>query len=887
MRRLLALFPIVVCATLDATATDTLVVRGMVREHETGRPVAGAVVLLSNGRIEARARSNADGRYECRLPPGTITGQVLEAPSPLVKPLRAFHVPFEMPPGATEANLPPVELRRGQTVKGRVVDNDGKPVTEAEVQVGWYVLETWREGFVRGPKWLVTRSDDHGEFSFDGIDSILDPWLANRRPRFWAAGGGLVTETLTSLPPQRDAPVELRLSRKGSVSLSGRVVDLTGQPIEGARVEVWTQWRDDDVVIGEAPVLFTGHRELVTNNEGRFETPRPVGRGGEYRVTVRADGYLPASSAWLQPGPGTVAELSELQLRRLRTIEGHVVDHDGRPLAGVRVFQSGDGVEPTETVSGDDGGFTLSGVVQGPAFVFAECDGYRFFGQAAAQSAPTEIVLAHHDQAVAPPQTDRDAVLAHEEELALARRVVRPFVDRALESGNRNERYSALRDWARLDPGDALDRLDRGVIPDLVGHEKDALRTWAAKSLIYDDFNEAAALVESIENVSRRLEATILLAVTSPLSAERRRDLLENAVLHLALADDPGGRALWLECSADALLDLGESRRAASLLEEARALAGTLPLAGSAGSPRRRVAEVLARIDLPAALELIKDLAEDAYRDETHGQIAYRVANRQPAEAEEVLEMVRDPYCRERWTERICSRMAPTDPRRARKLAASVSNPYRRALALGWMAGARAAADPVQARDWLDDAFAELGRLVAAGEARQRGPQSAAVAAALLLPVAETIGPGLARDYFWRTVSFRISHFDGDEQDVLADAAALALLLARYDRPTARRLLEPVVELFERRVVSEMSECGGIVISAMYMIDPRWAAELVERQGSQVHRFGYWRDESPWSAFAWMSGTRPEVRTRIFLRDYLGGQYWLPGGPDNAFHTRF
>jgi hypothetical protein len=97
---------------------------------------------------------------------------------------------------------------------------------------------------------------------------------------------------------------------------------------------------------------------------------------------------------------------------------------------------------------------------------------------------------------------------------------------------------------------------------------------------------------------------------------------------------------------------------------------------------------------------------------------------------------------------------------------------------------------------------AGLGRVVAAGEARLRGVQSAAVAAGLLLPVAQAIDPQGTQDYLWRAVSFLPSDDDGSTPETWIDTAALALLLAPYDVSTAHRLLEPLVERTRQRVIT-------------------------------------------------------------------------------------
>src|SRR5487761_921357 len=60
----------------SASAAETVRVTGLIREQDTNRPVAGAVVLVSSGKAEVRVESDVDGRYECRIPPGIITGRV-------------------------------------------------------------------------------------------------------------------------------------------------------------------------------------------------------------------------------------------------------------------------------------------------------------------------------------------------------------------------------------------------------------------------------------------------------------------------------------------------------------------------------------------------------------------------------------------------------------------------------------------------------------------------------------------------------------------------------------------------------------------------------------------------------------------------------------------
>lgn len=882
MVRLVASFAINAALACGALAAETVLVKGLVREQGTEQPVVGAVVQLSNGQTEVRIESDEHGWYECRIPPGIITGRFVELPPQFVKPLRAFRAPVELAADEAEQLLPSIELRPGRSVRGRVVDADGKPVARATVQASWQAFERWLESYVDGPKWLTTQSDDQGEFSFTGIDPIDNP-NAGDRLRFWAARGEMATETLVSPAADKDAPVDLELSPNGMVSLSGRVVDAAGQPIRGAEVQVWTQCRTDyGSVLFKMPLAASLHGDIVSDSAGQYHTPPVLSSTGEYSVLVSCDGYLPADGAWFQPAGDLAAGAKEVRLRRLRTVAGRVVDRQGRSLAGVRVSQSGDGMRRTTATTGYDGRFALADVAEDPAFVFAELAGYRFAGQPVAQSGETEIVLSRDDEAVAPLSWQPANILDREEEIALARQVLRPALDQALRSDNGNERWDVIHFWMGLEPGDALERIDNGAIPNLTADDKDFLLAHIARVLVREDREEAVAVANSIQDADRRARALIDLAGALPTSERAaKRTLLEQALLVSQHSEGPALSTIWQACIADELLELGETDRGRSVLGEAGGTAATLPLAGNGANARRRVAEVLARTDLPAALHLIGDVAGEKDRQLTLGKIAYRVAAQQPAEAERVLTMIGDRYRRDHSTPRVCYRMATVDGERAHRIAQRITSPYLRALSLGWTARGFAISDRRRARQSLDEAFGLLRSLVEADEWRFFGPQCAAVAAAALLPVAEAIDPRLVQGYFWRAISFRRSYPAGDQEHRLAEAATLALLLSQYDREVARLVLQPVID--QLKSLDETSLGARAAIGAACAIDPKWAATLFERENIDDPHYHYsWRHE-----FAQALAIQPSIRTRVLLGNYLWSVYWLPGGPDNDFQTEF
>ena len=123
-----------------------------------------------------------------------------------------------------------------------------------------------------------------------------------------------------------------------------------------------------------------------------------------------------------------------MRLRPLRTVRGRVVDRQGKPVANVEVFQSGDGPEPTVDPDRRRRPVLLDGFRQGPVFLFARGDGFRFHGQLVREGEHRGHGRAHA-QHRAPEPGDADAPRADP-----ARGIAGhgPAADRAVvESGRR------------------------------------------------------------------------------------------------------------------------------------------------------------------------------------------------------------------------------------------------------------------------------------------------------------------------------------------------------------------------------------------------------------------------------------------------------------------
>jgi RNA polymerase sigma factor (sigma-70 family) len=187
-----------------------VVIRGKVTEKDSGKPVAGALVREAKGLwTNPTAATRADGSFRIAVAPGRghllikgpgndyilreVTWGDLEGGKP--RGPRFYPdalVPFDLKPGAAVKEVA-VRLRRGVTVRGRLVGRGGKPPREA-------VLLCWSQVPQQAPSFFgaaVHLSD--GRFALHGCDPGR-------------------TYTAYFLDPQNEEGATVRLSAKSAAS---------------------------------------------------------------------------------------------------------------------------------------------------------------------------------------------------------------------------------------------------------------------------------------------------------------------------------------------------------------------------------------------------------------------------------------------------------------------------------------------------------------------------------------------------------------------------------------------------------------------------------------------------------------------------------------------
>ncbi len=121
--------------------------RGLIRVKGSGEPVAGASIVVSYGSSDAREDekgdpagvttvvSDAKGRFETYGLPGGAGSGITALPEPFVMPAGPVEERrHRVPDGAATFDLPPLEVARGITITGRLVDSEDRPIGGAQVE---------------------------------------------------------------------------------------------------------------------------------------------------------------------------------------------------------------------------------------------------------------------------------------------------------------------------------------------------------------------------------------------------------------------------------------------------------------------------------------------------------------------------------------------------------------------------------------------------------------------------------------------------------------------------------------------------------------------------------------------------------------------------------
>ncbi|HKV07754.1 MAG TPA: carboxypeptidase-like regulatory domain-containing protein [Thermoanaerobaculia bacterium] len=329
--------------------------RGKVQDP-AGRPIAGAEAAV---RPALRPGSEDDGSVEeAGSPPvqsdvqGVFSLPELPAAEVELSVRRKGYAPavfpaLRAPKGTGPADLGVITLRPGAALTGRVINPRGQAVPGGEIfLLARPASPQEMERALQGRKPAAAVGAD-GRFSIEDLARGAPVHVVVRAPGYLAA-------QVRAVRPPTAKPVVIRLEPEAA--LSGRVVDEAGEPVPGARIDLYWQAflpEEPDRPVGR-PIL----RNARADGGGRFEL-----RGlpaGKARVSAAAPAFVPLEGVEVDlPRPSTAGEL-RLVLERGALLQGRVTTAAGEPVPAVRV-----GVSGAAAATNDDGLYWLEGTELG------------------------------------------------------------------------------------------------------------------------------------------------------------------------------------------------------------------------------------------------------------------------------------------------------------------------------------------------------------------------------------------------------------------------------------------------------------------------------------------------------------------------------------------
>jgi|GEM_PF-5243577 len=762
-------------------------VEGRVLEADSRKPIRDVQVRAFLGMSFESTTSDAAGKFVFWMPPGETLfhPDIPEEYLPALSPSDYFDAGkrqqklaiFKVPAGKS-FEAPPILLQRRVTLRGVVVDDQGKPLPGAGVS-GIAMSLDRRTGAPKAQE-VSAQANERGEFTIARIDP--------REPMRLRVTAKQSSKIVTVAKPGSEG-VRVVIVPNERFTISGRVADVEGKPVGDAVLEMWHRdWRPAP---NEAEPKKLAFKEPIrADRQGRFQTP-PLLPDGYYRFTVRAAGAKTSESAWLDATKPEAGTPQQLVVTRLGGLPGVIRDGAGKPISGAQVALFS--LETRmETAANGQGEFKLEIPAGQPFCVIARHPGFRVAGSY------YEKNPAHLDQTLlrlSEPgaKLARRPILSKGERDKTLKRLLERVRRKLAKATDTQEKVMALQSLTGVVPDFVTDFLDKNPLQPALYNEM-----LLAQAAMKKNPEEGEELIGRMEQGAQKSLAYGRLVDALPETARARKlEILAEALVGARAEKSPELRAVALGEAAKRLYVLGDKDRAATILREGEKIANGLSTSAFAGYARGAFATDLALIDLPAALALMKDLKDHSEFARHHGNTAQRIAGMHPAEAVKVLDLIPPPRQnefsqRDQYAIRVCYRTAQADLQAALKLASSIVDVPSQAYALGVIAQGVAKTDPGQAADLLRRAFALLEEDAARPDPPQlTSPLVAGSVAAALVLAAEQIDPTLVRECLWRSVALQRPRTENPQQvwRYATGNNALAMVAARYDGKMAELLL--------------------------------------------------------------------------------------------------
>jgi protocatechuate 3,4-dioxygenase beta subunit len=794
-------------ATASFSLKQAMKLQGKIVDGETGKGVPGINVMVYLNRPHFRgdsARSvttDAQGTFTFFSRPGAGFIQIWNIPDQyLTPPSQQRNIEI-----TADTTLETVRLQRAKGLQGIVVDKAGKPVAGARI-----VCVSVNMGDNFSPD-RDLRADNDGTF-------LIKRATPKTRLNIRARNDRAVSEPVSVMVGTSQGPIRLVVDEKMSCTIKGRVVDDEGRPLPDAKIElIMSLW------FGDHGTSFRCDT-AKTDAAGKFRIGG-LWAGDSYELHVSAKDCETRGTQCLAGTVGGTSDFGKIALPSIGgVVEGRMLDSSGKPLAGVRVFNSGDAPQPIETRSDADGRFRLAGLRKGTVYVSAEQKGYRFSGAKTTSGATNVVVTMLRSDEPTPKWSVPTPPADEAQQKRIATRKLLELLAAATDDGIKGRARS------RLATLDAQEKADREKHPPAT---KPSQPPPSKQNDIYsvaeEDADEALSMLP--QDPSQAYQQ--LKGLAERFAASDREKALwftSEAIVRARTLDDPQ-RVLSLGELAALASRLGNREGGAKLAREAADMAAKWPATEQRQWQVSALANTVAAVDLSIALKIAEKI-DKQQRSHCLGEIAMRLDD--VSQIETILKDC-DGWYAGRARGRVAFRIAANRPADALKLIEGLPpdggrDELTKAAAFGWLATAIAAKDPKLAHELIDRAFAIWLHL---SDPTQYLAGERAALPAMLAVHAKMAGYADMESVINRVLATRLTMKNTwGPVAVQESSVATALFLALADPPLAKEMLQAV----EPNCETLGAGCCGIGVrdwlKAWALVDPLHTVELAARHAA-------------------------------------------------------
>lgn len=800
-----------------------MVVRGVAVDNRDKRPLKEVMLRLETLKSNDAGQyvtSDEHGRFTAYVRPGELLIQPWQTPSGYLPAL--LNGPCETLEVMQDIETT-VEVECAIDLEGVVVDEHGRPVDGAELQPS----TPWRVSLHGAP--AKVRADESGRFTLKDVDPA-DNLSLRVRSRTAVSDGVVLLRT-----EQLRKPARVVIRQANACHLIGRVVDEVGNPIRHVKIWLNSHRGDESLRIPRGRSMSTDVfvEELETDDEGRFRSTAVWPRDS-YQVVVAVDDYERAESKRVLGKAGETMDVGTIILRRNNGfVGGQVVDSSHRPIEGVTMFNSGDGLQPVSMITDTSGRFRLNGLFGGPVYVFARKRGYRFTGlRAKAGSKDVEVMLLGQDE---PPPANQPAPAPSD--ASPQRQLARWMLEQLWQLPQAENKWVLVRCMARFDPRQAevwAAQLGKPHEQEVFIGVSERLLDLARQPNLPIDYDEALGVAASLSSQRGCDMLKMLAELIVVRNPERSFQFIEEARLRAGNLGPPQRAALRAQLGG-LLVRMGQAQAGRTLIDEAADEAERSPRNWLAA---QHVVAALAPYDLPRARRLPDAVVGDpSGRNRLLAELASALAthdlNEALATAAEIKGDVNANSVRNHALMEIAYRLASARREEAAQVVALMDGndgDKTRAEALGWLAVVMAQRDKKTAVKLIDQS---LELLLDHPEAfRSWGNYGGrCMIAAWIARQAREVGYPDMESVVMRVLATRPTMADEFDPIRRVETNIAMALLLNFSAPDVARQVLEVCEPSGQLVGSGHSSIRrGEWIEAWGLADPVRARELVGRE---------------------------------------------------------